>query len=138
MEDILLSLEREHRSIEDLIRELSSLKGSDPINLKSVSKLEAAILNHISKEDSTIYIPLKKIVKVSDEALKFLEFSRQKLEDLKILSIVFFEKYKGNISAAWRADFKRDLMRLAKKIDERIRFEDRELFPFLKNLWSRL
>jgi len=138
MEDTIQVLEREHRVIEDLMRELSSTKEEYPVDVGLLFKLEAAVLKHIAKEDSRIYIPLKRIVKLSDEAVKFLDVSRDKLEDIKIQSLIFFEKYKGSLTQELYSEFRQDLFRLKKKMDERIRFEDSELFPFLKNLWSKL
>ncbi len=138
MEDTLQVLVREHRVIEDLIRELSSTKEQCPVDTNLLFKLEAAVLDHIAKEDSRIYIPLKRIVKLSEEAVKFLDVSRDKLEDIKIQALIFFEKYKGSLTQEFCSEFRQDFFRLKKRMDERIRFEDSELFPFLKNLWSKL
>jgi len=136
MKDIIKVLEKEHRMIQatfnDLLRVCVTAGWSGAG--QSLDELEKLIVNHVSKEDSQVYAPLKKIAKLTPQASEFLETSQQQLRDVKILSLVFFEKYKGEKNEGLCAGFPEDLRRLSKKIEERIVFEDKKLFPFLLEL----
>jgi hypothetical protein len=138
VKDILDQLREEHGRIEATIRSLLGGRSGCPSGKGFLDLMEELIINHVSREDSGIYGPLKKISRISPDAAGFLEISRRQLEEIKILSLVFFEKYKGEKEGALCAGFHGDLERLGEKIRARIAFEDEELFPFLRNLWATI
>ncbi len=138
MQDIIKTLEEEHQGIKSAINDLMQLRQGCPCDAEPLLRLEKLILNHISREDSEIYAPLKKLVKLTPEAGRFLDFSRRNLEDIKISALIFFEKFKGEENTLLCEGFQGDLKRLSDKLNERIELEDSKLFPFLTNLWKNL
>lgn len=135
MDDVIQALKKEHQLIHAAIGRLLGAAETCPSDPGALAGLERLILNHISKEDAQIYIPFKKISEF--QAAKFFDLSRRHLEEIKILALVFFEKYKGEESEILSRGFAKDLHALAARIEERIDFEEKELFPFLTNISSR-
>ncbi len=138
MESVIDGLEKEHRLIQETMKELFGAKQECPADSETLGRLERLILKHVSREDTEIYIPLKRIEKLSSQAARFLEVSRRDLEGVKIFALIFFEKFRGEKSKILCQGFYDDLRRLEEKINKRIVMEDKELFPFLVNLWKNI
>jgi len=138
MTKIIDILEKEHKLIEGVLQRLAYQHKDYPIDLALLKKLEDLVLSHIAREDVEIYNSLKRIAQLAPEAIKFLDVSYLDLESIKISAIIFFEKYKDAQTQGLCAGFQKDLGRLTENLKKRIIFEDKELFPFLENLWTKL
>lgn len=134
MEEIIKALKEGHGKILKDIDCFAGVEDGAKVDIGLFINLERAILNHISKLDTGVYLPLKKLVKLTEEEEKFLETSRNELEGLKILALVFFEKFKGEEQGKGLKD---DAARLAEKLKKRFETEERSLFPFLTDLWKK-
>jgi hemerythrin-like domain-containing protein len=136
MDDIVKILKHEHKLIEEAIARMWPFAKGRAAKVEDLAVFEKLILKHVSKEDSEVYVPLRRLVRLPHEDEKFFLMSRQKLEDLKISVIVFFEKYKNEKNLVNSASFEADFVRLVEKIKQRVDFENNQLFPFLVKLWQ--
>lgn len=135
MDDLIESLIKEHRLIQAAIDELSKISEAGAGDIEKIQKLERLILAHIEKEDSEVYTPVKKLLKLPPQSAEIVESARHRIKDAKILAIIFFEKYKDAKGDEFKKYFPADLLRLAQKLRERILFEEEEFFPKLRDFW---
>lgn len=134
MEDIIRVLESGQKKIADDFNSLLKCGSTGP---ELFLKLEQSVMNHISKFEAEVYAPLRKLIKLSEEEERVLDESRRDLDDIKILSLVFFEKFKGEDAALSSQGFKDDAARLLQRLNVRFKKESEHFFPFLLNLWKK-
>lgn len=137
MADVIKILIHEHDLILKTLDELRNLEEGCP-NRDLLERFEKLLVDHVSKEDSEIYIPLRKLAALSTEADVFLTRHRRELEEVKISTLIFFEKFRGQTSALLCERFQEDLEKLSAKVRHRVNLEDKELFPFLSNFWKTI
>ena len=138
MNNIIAELEKDHAEIMQALDELLDHHATIRTDSLRLTKLETLLLNHISREDSEIYTPLRKLIRLDQTSAKFLEGSRQDLESLKIKALIFFEKHKESNNEALSKSFHADLKKLTENLRDRMDFEDTQLFPFLRDFWGKI
>lgn len=136
MDDLIALLMQEHAQIQRALGDLLEIS-QGAVTAEKIQTLERMILSHVEKEEAEIYIPAKKLLKLPARATELLASFRHRDKDIKIFTIIFFEKYKSEINEGMRKTFSKDITRLTKTLNDHINFEEQELFPFLKDFWKK-
>lgn len=136
MDDLISLLLQEHAQIQRALGELLEIS-QGAVSGEKIHALERMIISHVEKEEAEIYFPVKKLLKLSAKASELLASFRHRDKDIKILTIIFFEKYKDEKNEGLRKSFPGDIARLAETLRDHINFEEQELFPFLKDFWKK-
>jgi hypothetical protein len=138
MADIISIFKEDHRHILSSLERIKNI-GTDYSSMRDgLKEIKENFLSHVALEDSEFYVNLRRKVKLNEDLVRTLDFLAKDLEELKISSLIFFEKHAGGEAEYMEKDFASDFHNFYQKVLKRVKFEEEQLFPlfgkYLKNL----
>jgi hypothetical protein len=133
--DLITSVRRSHEGILSLIDQTGTVVRIYSQARNILRDLEEHLSAHLRRQDREFYQRLKDHYAQERESLKMIEFLVHDLKEIKIKSLIFFEKHAtntGNLAAA--RFFPRDFMEFKEAIINRIKIEEEYLIPLLFNM----
>lgn len=129
MADLIATLKEDHRQILQTLKQVENIGTDFALMRASLNEIREAFLSHLSHEDTEFYLSLRRKVALSADLLRTLDSLIRDLEELKISSLVFFEKYSGKEALAMEKGFAADFHAFKEKLLKRIDIEENQLFP---------
>lgn len=99
-------------------------------------ELENKLLLHLQYQQNKIYPALADFFSENREAAKKMEFLRYEINELKVKTAIFTDKYSFNFSAVTARNFPIAFMEFRQAVIERIRSEGEQLLPLLDEFMS--
>lgn len=129
MDNLIDTFKTDHQNILNGLERIKNI-GTDYSSMSSaLSDMKETFLAHMGLEDAEFYVKLRRRVKLSLDLLRTLDFLIKDLEELKITSLVFFEKYTNQELESLAREFAQDFHGFYDKIVRRIDLEENQLFP---------
>ena len=107
----------------------------DYLRIKSKLKdLEAKLLLHFGKQDIAFFARLQEFYASASSTIKIISFLGDDLKDIKVKTLVFFDRYPAEIGDIGKPMFPLDFMEFSKTVISRIEIEENFLLPLLKKM----
>ena len=123
--DMLSLLERDHREVETLMKDIISAGENDKVDTRKVNKLNQSLLVHTKIEEKLLYPKAQKEREVSN----LIKDGFQEHQEIRDLLERFVD-----------ADSPREVVRfcqeIQKKIQHHVHEEEGQVFPTLRDLWE--
>jgi len=129
MSDLIEVFKEDHQHILDSLERIKNI-GTDYLSMNATLKeMKEAFLAHMSLEDAEFYVKLRRRVNLSQDLVRTLDILIKDLEELKISSLIFFEKYAVQEEEVMEKEFAQDFHNFHEKVLKRIDLEENQLFP---------
>lgn len=129
MVDLIETFKEDHKYILGALERIKSI-GTDYASMASaLREMREAFLSHIGLEDTEFYVKLRRKANLNQDLIRTLDFIIKDLENLKISSLIFFEKYSGEDVPLLEKEFASDFHHFYEKVLKRIDLEENQLFP---------
>jgi hemerythrin-like domain-containing protein len=129
MDNLIKTFQEDHRHILTALENIKNIGADYSAMSNALKEIKETFLAHMSLEDSEFYLKLRRKVKLSQDLVRTLDFLVQNLEELKISSLIFFEKYNQQEIGFMEKDFAADFHHFCEKVSRRIELEEGQLFP---------
>ena len=125
MTDLISKLKYEHNILIDALENIKKLGINSQEAQNKLLSVKTLLLNHLKKEDTELYIVLRKEAETNYELLKILDLFAKDMEEISKFAFLFFSKYfHGDTTNSFSDDFDK----LFTAIEVRIKKEENVLF----------
>jgi len=123
--DLISKLKYEHNILIDALENIKKLGINSQEAQNKLLSVKTLLLNHLKKEDTELYIVLRKEAETNYELLKILDLFAKDMEEISKFAFLFFSKYfHGDTTNSFSDDFDK----LFTAIEVRIKKEENVLF----------
>jgi len=138
MANLIKTFKQDHQNILTTLEKIKNIGTDYPSMSSALKEIKEAFLAHMSLEDAEFYVNLRRKVQLSQDLIRTLDFLIKNLEDLKISSLIFFEKYTSQEADFMEKEFASDFHNFYEKIRKRIELEENQLFPLFGKYIKKL
>ncbi len=131
MDDPLKEFRVRHQSIIEAIDRIQlAIRDYNKVR-PLVYDLQIKWFHHLGRQDQLFFAPIAEFHRLDPKALKMLGFLQDDLRDMKIKSLVFFDRHPGQMGDLRQKTFITDFSLFSKEVLARIEIEETQLIPLL-------
>lgn len=138
MANLIKTFKQDHQNILTTLEKVKNI-GTDYASMSgALREIKEAFLAHMNLEDAEFYVNLRRKVQLGQDLVRTLDFLIKNLEEMKISSLIFFEKYATHEADFMEKEFALDFHNFYERVVKRIDLEENQLFPLFGRYINRL